>query len=90
MDPQTNKFTEPPEQIKNEIAALKADKSVPEAEKKDGGARSGAQKRKANSIQGKHRAGATVLRPASAHHARTRFEAATCGLETTRLQIPLG
>jgi hypothetical protein len=36
IDPQTKKFTEPPEQIKNEIAALKADKSVPEAEKKDG------------------------------------------------------
>jgi hypothetical protein len=34
IDPQTKKFTEPPEQIKNEIAALKADKSVPEADKK--------------------------------------------------------
>ena len=32
----SKKFTEPPEQIKNEIAALKADKSVPEAEKKEG------------------------------------------------------
>ena len=28
IDPQTKKFTEPPEQIKKEIAALKADKSV--------------------------------------------------------------
>ena len=36
IDPQTKKFTEPPEQIKNEMAALKADKSVPEAEKKEG------------------------------------------------------
>ena len=36
IDPQTKKFTEPPEQIKNEIVALKADKSVPEAEKKQG------------------------------------------------------
>ena len=36
IDPQTKKFTEPPEQIKNEIVALKADKSVPEAEKKEG------------------------------------------------------
>ena len=36
IDPQTKKFTEPPNQIKNEIAALKADKSVPEAEKKEG------------------------------------------------------
>ena len=35
IDPQTKKFTEPPEQIKKEIAALKADKSVPEGEKKD-------------------------------------------------------
>jgi len=36
IDPQTKKFTEPPEQIKKEIAALKADKSVPEAEKREG------------------------------------------------------
>jgi hypothetical protein len=35
IDPQTKKFTEPSEQIKKEIAALKADKSVPEAEKKE-------------------------------------------------------
>ena len=36
IDPQTKKFTEPPEQIKKEIAALKADNSVPEAEKREG------------------------------------------------------
>jgi hypothetical protein len=36
IDPQIKKFTEPPEQIKQEIAALKADKSVPEAEKNEG------------------------------------------------------
>ncbi len=36
IDPQTKKFTEPPEQIKNEIVALKVDKSVSEAEKKEG------------------------------------------------------
>jgi len=36
IDPQTKKFTEPPEQIKNEIVALKADKSFPEAERKEG------------------------------------------------------
>ena len=36
IDPRTKKFTEPPEQIKNEIAALEVDKSVPEAEKKEG------------------------------------------------------
>jgi hypothetical protein len=34
IDPQTKKFTEPPEQIKKEIAALKADKIIPEAQKK--------------------------------------------------------
>src|SRR5205807_1368037 len=36
IDPQTKKFTEPSEQIKKEIAALKADKSISEAEKKQG------------------------------------------------------
>jgi len=36
IDPQTKKFSEPPEQIKKEIAALKADKSVSDAEKKEG------------------------------------------------------
>src|SRR5262245_46250785 len=34
IDPQTKKFTEPPEQIKKEIAALKADKTISEAQKK--------------------------------------------------------
>jgi hypothetical protein len=36
IDPQTKKFTEPPEQIKDAIAALSSDKSLPEAEKKEG------------------------------------------------------
>lgn len=35
IDPQTKKFIEPPEQIKNEIAALKADKSIPDTKKKE-------------------------------------------------------
>jgi len=35
IDPQTKKFTEPPEQIRKQIGALKADKSVSEGEKKD-------------------------------------------------------
>ena len=35
VDPQTKKFTEPPEQIKKEIAALKSDRSVPDSEKKE-------------------------------------------------------
>jgi hypothetical protein len=34
IDPHTKNFAEPPEQIRNEIARLKADKSVPEAQKK--------------------------------------------------------
>jgi hypothetical protein len=32
---QTKKFTEPPEQIKQQIAAVKADKSVLEAQKRE-------------------------------------------------------
>jgi hypothetical protein len=35
IDPQTKKFAEPPEQIRKQISALKADKSVPEVEKKE-------------------------------------------------------
>jgi hypothetical protein len=35
IDPQTKTFTEPPDQIKKQIAALKIDKSVSEAEKKE-------------------------------------------------------
>ena len=33
IDPETKKFTEPPEQIREQIASLKADNSVPEVEK---------------------------------------------------------
>jgi hypothetical protein len=51
IDPQTKKFAEPPEQIKNEIAQLKADKSVPEAEKKDGLAQLEAALKNAKPIQ---------------------------------------
>jgi hypothetical protein len=35
IDQKTKKFTEPPEQIKQQIAAIKADKSVPEAQKRE-------------------------------------------------------
>jgi hypothetical protein len=35
IDQQTKKFTEPPEQIRKEILALKANKSIPEAEKQE-------------------------------------------------------
>jgi len=34
IDPQTKQFTEPPERIKKEIEALRADKSISESEKK--------------------------------------------------------
>src|SRR5262249_34809205 len=85
IDPQTKKFTEPPEQIKNENHGAQGRQIRARGGKERGpdAARSGAQKRKAHSVQGKHRAGAKVLRPARAHHPRTRFGAATSGLETT-------
>ena len=51
IDPQTKKFTEPPEQIKKEIAALKADKSVPEMEKREGLAQLEAALKNAKPIQ---------------------------------------
>jgi hypothetical protein len=35
IDQQTKKFTEPPDQIKREIASIKANKSVPEPQKKE-------------------------------------------------------
>jgi len=35
IDQQTKKFTEPPDQIKQTIDAVKSDKSVPEAQKKE-------------------------------------------------------
>ncbi len=63
VDPQTKKFTEPPEQIRNQMAALKADKSVPEEEKKEDLEEfEAAQDRQAHPVQGKHCAGAKVLR----------------------------
>src|SRR6266511_1806359 len=47
-----------------------------------GGARGGAQDRKAHSVQGKHRAGAKALRQALAAYAGAGNEPATCRLET--------
>jgi hypothetical protein len=35
IDQQTKTFTEPPERIKQQIAAFKSDKSLPKAEKKE-------------------------------------------------------
>ncbi len=51
IDQQTKTFTEPPEQIKKDIAALKADKSFPEAEKKEGLAQLEAALKNAKPIQ---------------------------------------
>jgi hypothetical protein len=51
IDRQTKKFTEPPEHIKKEIAALKADKSVAEADKKERLARLEAALKNAKPIQ---------------------------------------
>ena len=64
IDQQTKRFTEPPEQIKQQIAALKADKSLPEAQKKEDLTQLEAALKdaKAHSVQGQHRAGPKVLR----------------------------
>jgi septal ring factor EnvC (AmiA/AmiB activator) len=35
IDQQTKKFTEPPDHIKKEIASIKANKSIPEAQKRE-------------------------------------------------------
>ena len=75
IDPQTKKFTEPPEQIKNEIAALKADKSVPEAEKKEGLAQLEAALKIAKPIQFKENIALVLL----CHKFRCLFRAAQHG-----------
>ena len=46
-----------------------------------GATRGGAHNGKTHSIQGKHRAGAKVLRPAYTIHAGNGYDPATCGLE---------
>jgi len=51
IDPQTKKFTDAPELIKDGIAALKADKSIPEGEKREGLAQLEAALRTAKPIQ---------------------------------------
>ena len=57
IDQQTKRFTEPPEQIKQQIAALKADKSLPEAQKKEDLAQLEAALKDAKSIQFKDNIG---------------------------------
>ena len=51
IDPQSKKFTEPPEQIKKDIAALKSDQSVPERQKKEGLAQLGTALEEAKPVQ---------------------------------------
>jgi hypothetical protein len=51
IDQQTKKFTEPPEQIKQQIDVVKSDKSVPEAQKKEDLAQLGTALKNAKPIQ---------------------------------------
>jgi hypothetical protein len=85
IDLQTKKFTEPPEQIKREIAALKANKSIPDADKKEDLAQLEAELKNTKPIQFKYRASGKVLRQARAAYAGAGFEASTCRLETLPL-----
>jgi hypothetical protein len=57
IDPQTRKFTEPPEQIKQQIDAIKSDKSVPEAQKKEDLAQLGTALKNAKPVQFKETLG---------------------------------
>jgi hypothetical protein len=57
IDQQSKKFTEPPEQIKKDIAALKSDQSVPEMQKKEGLAQLEAALKEAKPIQFKENIG---------------------------------
>jgi hypothetical protein len=51
VDQQSRKFTEPKEQIRQQIAAIKSDKSIPEAEKKEDLAQLDAALKEAKPIQ---------------------------------------
>src|ERR1700730_3444514 len=51
IDQQTKKFTEPPDHIKKEIASIKANKSIPEAQKREDLAQLGAALNDAKPIQ---------------------------------------
>jgi hypothetical protein len=57
IDPQTRKFTEPPEQIKRQIDAIRSDKSVPEGEKKEDLAQFGTALKNAKPVQFKENIG---------------------------------
>jgi hypothetical protein len=82
IDPQTKKFSEPPEQVKKQIADLKADKSVPEAEKKQDLAQLDAALKNAKPVQFKDNI-ALVLKhydTARTAHGGPGFQPSTCGL----------
>jgi len=83
IDPQTKKLTEPPEQIRKEIATLKVDKSVPQAEKREGLAQLEAALKNARPVQFKENIALVLklLRQARAAHAGAGFGPATCRLE---------
>jgi hypothetical protein len=51
IDQQTKKFTEPPDQIKKEINSIKANKAIPEAQKREDLAQLGAALKDAKPIQ---------------------------------------
>jgi hypothetical protein len=51
IDPQTKSFTEPPEQIKQRIDAVRFDKSVPEVQKKENLAQLGTALKDAKPVQ---------------------------------------
>ena len=78
-DPQTKKFTELPEQIKKEIAALKTDKTVPEAEKKENLVELQAALKTAKPIQFKENI-ALVLKYFDRLPPLMQEQVATCGL----------
>ena len=74
IDHQTKTFTEPPDQIKKEINSIKANKAIPEAQKREDLAQlvGRAKGRKAHSIQGKHRDGPQVFRSTFRRSTRRR------------------
>jgi hypothetical protein len=82
IDPQTKKFTEPPEQIKRDIAALKANKSIPDADKKEELAQLEAELKNTKPIQFKENIALVLKYFRQAHAAHSgAFEPETCRLE---------
>ena len=84
IDPQTKKFSGLPEQIKNEIAALKADKSVSEAEKQEDLAQLEVAPQNAKPVQFKENISLVLkyFNKLSSLMQEQDLELATCGLKT--------